>query len=145
MKTILIRLQSLLLSIVILIGCQQQEKENLLTRRSPIQEPYEYISGGSLTGANVPDSPDPLVRYVWDNPKATDPYQIFVMLPTSCMGAVAFKHALGLKIGDARVTVAETSTLPYAVRITGPAKIEVYNRLPAGCLLAALPQSRVGS
>ena len=32
-------------------------------------------------GANVQDSPDPLVRYVWDNPKATDPYQIFVMLP----------------------------------------------------------------
>ena len=74
MKTILIRLQSLLLSLVILIGCQQQEKENLLTRRSPIQEPYEYISGGSLTGANVPDSPDPLVRYVWDNPRATDPF-----------------------------------------------------------------------
>ena len=72
-------MQSLLLSFVILIGCQQQKKENLLTRRSPIQEPYEYISGGSLKGANVPESPDPLVRYVWDNPKATDLYKVGVV------------------------------------------------------------------
>ena len=78
--------------------------------------------------------------------KACAPYiedgQIFVVLPSSCMGAVTFKHALGLAIGDGRITVAETSTLPYAVRITGPAEIEVYNRLPAGYLLSAIPRER---
>ncbi len=79
--------------------------------------------------------------------KACAPYiedgQIYVVMPTSCMGAVTFKHALGLAIDDGRITMAETSTLPYAVRITGPAKIEVYNRLPAGNLLSALPKERI--
>jgi len=79
--------------------------------------------------------------------KACAPYiedgQVYVVNPGSCMGAVAFKHALGLKMDDDRITVAETSTLPYAVRITGPAKIAVFNRLPGGYLLAALPKEKV--
>lgn len=44
--------------------------DGIISRRSPIQQPYEYINGGALSGPTVIDSPDPLVNYVWDNPKA---------------------------------------------------------------------------
>ena len=78
--------------------------------------------------------------------KACAPYkeegQIFVVCPSSCMGAILFKNALGLKIDDNSVTVADTSTLPYAVRIINDGKITVYNRLGGGVLLATLPSSK---
>lgn len=75
--------------------------------------------------------------------KACAPYvkdgQIYIICPSSCMGAVTFKRALGLALDDNRVTISETSTLPYAVRIVGDAHIAVYNRLPGGIWLATLP------
>ena len=78
--------------------------------------------------------------------KACAPYlqegQVYVVCPGSCMGAVIFKNALGLAIDDYSVTVADTSTLPYAVRIIEDGKIAVYNRLGGGCLLATLPSSQ---
>ena len=78
--------------------------------------------------------------------KACAPYakagQIFVVCPSSCMGAILFKNALGLSVEDNSITVADTSTLPYAVRIIEDGKIAVYNRLGGGVLLATLPSSR---
>lgn len=65
--------------------------------------------------------------------------QIYIVCPGSCAGSIVFKNALGLDIKDESVIVAETSTLPYAVRIIGDAKIAVYNRLKGGYFLAALP------
>lgn len=65
--------------------------------------------------------------------------QKYVICPSSCAGSIVFKNALGLDIQDTSVVIAETSTLPYAVRLIGQAKIAVYNRLKGGCLLAALP------
>lgn len=65
--------------------------------------------------------------------------QRYVICPSSCCGSIVFKNALGLDIKDESVIVSETSTLPYAVRITGNAKISVYNRLKGGYFIAALP------
>lgn len=69
------------------------------------------------------------------------PGQIFVVCPGSCAGAIVFKQTLGVALDDAHVVVAETSTLPYAVRVTGPAHLTVYNRLKGGYYVAALPGS----
>lgn len=69
------------------------------------------------------------------------PGQTYIVCPSSCAGALVFKATLGLPPADTSVTVAETSTLPYAVRITGPAHITVYNRLKGGYYVAALPAS----
>ena len=78
--------------------------------------------------------------------KACAPYakagQIYVVCPSSCMGAVIFKNALGLKIDDYSITVSDTSTLPYAVRIIADGKIAVYNRLKAAYMLATLPSAK---
>ena len=65
--------------------------------------------------------------------------QTVIVSPSSCGGVLAFKHAAGLALDDNTVRVAETSTLPYAVRLTEPGKIRVFLKLKAGNLLAALP------
>jgi opine dehydrogenase len=70
------------------------------------------------------------------------PGQMFVVCPSSCAGALVFKRGLGLDLDDDSVIVAETSTLPYAVRLTGPAHVTVYNRLKGGYYVAALPGTR---
>lgn len=75
--------------------------------------------------------------------KACKPYvkpgQIFIVCPSSCAGSLVFKKTLGLAAEDDSVIIAETSTLPYAVRITGDAHVTVYNRLKGGYFVAALP------
>ena len=70
--------------------------------------------------------------------------QIIIVCPGSCCGSLEFMNGVGLTIGETEVTVAETSTLPYAVRGTGPGRIRVFLKLKAGLLLAAIPASRTG-
>ena len=67
--------------------------------------------------------------------------QKYVVCPSSCGGAVVFKNALGLGFADRNVIVAETSTLPYAVRSLEPGKIHIYLKLKDGVFMAALPGS----
>ena len=75
--------------------------------------------------------------------KACKPYlklgQKYVVCPSSGAGSIVLKNALGLDFEDESVIIAETSTLPYAVRVIGDGKIAVYNRLKGGYLVAALP------
>lgn len=54
-----------------------------LGEKSPIEQPYAYVSGGSFPEKEPPYSPDPLVAYRWDNPTAADELQIFVRKPVS--------------------------------------------------------------
>ncbi len=65
-----------------------------------------------------------------------------VICPGSCLGAVAFARAAGLPLDGGGVTVAETSTLPYASRITAPATVRIFHRLTGGLFVAALGQDR---
>lgn len=111
-------------------GCQQKDgvDKELLKRRSPIEEPYEYVSGGSMTGKIVPDSPDPLVSYVWDHPKASDHYQIFVMLPKSAEVMENEESFAGLESVrrekcDIRVSGTGTIRLDFGTEL--PAWIEI--------------------
>jgi opine dehydrogenase len=64
-----------------------------------------------------------------------------LVCPGSCAGAIAFKRAAGLELGDERVVVGETSTLPYAVRVTEPGAINVFLKLATGVYLAGLPRA----
>jgi len=70
--------------------------------------------------------------------------QTVVVCPGSCGGSIVMQRALGLKMADDGILVAETSTLPYAVRLTEPGRIHVYLKLAAGVLLSALPGRRSG-
>ncbi|MGE5630712.1 MAG: NAD/NADP octopine/nopaline dehydrogenase family protein [Caulobacteraceae bacterium] len=65
--------------------------------------------------------------------------QIVLVCPGSCAGSIVFKNALGKAAMDEEYIIGETSTLPYAVRLTGPGKIHVFLKLKAGVLISALP------
>jgi len=65
--------------------------------------------------------------------------QVVIVCPSSCGGAVEFKNGAGLDLRDEDVVVAETSTLPYAVRLFEPGKIRIFNKLKGGVFLAAIP------
>ncbi|MGD2271253.1 MAG: NAD/NADP octopine/nopaline dehydrogenase family protein [Desulfobacterales bacterium] len=65
--------------------------------------------------------------------------QIVIVCPSSCGGSVEFKNGAGLDLRDADIVVAETSTLPYAVRLLEPGKIRIFNKLKGGFFLAAVP------
>ncbi len=67
--------------------------------------------------------------------------QTVIVSPSSCGGALAFRRAARLGRGGDGVRIAETSTLPYAVRLVSPGSIRVFLKLRAGNLLAALPGS----
>lgn len=75
--------------------------------------------------------------------EACKPYlkkeQVVLVCPGSCAGSLVFKNALGVAPDDEGCIVAETSTLPYAVRLTEPGKIHVFLRLRDGVLISALP------
>lgn len=69
------------------------------------------------------------------------PGQTVVVCPGSCMGAIEFKARAKLDIQDDEIVVAESSTLPYAVRILAPGRIRVFLKLRQGIFLAAVPAS----
>lgn len=69
------------------------------------------------------------------------PGQAVLVCPASCAGAITFKRAAGLALDDETITVGETSTLPYAVRITAPGRINVFHKLSGGVYVAGLPRS----
>jgi opine dehydrogenase len=65
--------------------------------------------------------------------------QIVIVCPSSCGGSVVFKNGAGLDLRDTGIVVAETSTLPYAVRLLEPGKIRIFNKLTGGLFLATVP------
>ncbi len=67
--------------------------------------------------------------------------QMVLVCPGSCAGSLEFKIGAGLALGESAVIVAETSTLPYAVRTLGPARIHVFLKLKDGLFVAAIPAS----
>lgn len=69
------------------------------------------------------------------------PGQAVLVCPSSCAGAITFKRAAGLALDDVTITVGETSTLPYAVRIVAPGRINVFHKLGGGVFVAGLPRS----
>jgi opine dehydrogenase len=64
-----------------------------------------------------------------------------LVCPGSCAGAIAFKRVAGLPLEDDRILVGETSTLPYAVRVTEPGVINVFLKLTTDVYLAAVPRA----
>ena len=64
-----------------------------------------------------------------------------LICPGSCAGAIAFKRTVGLELDDEQYDVGETSTLPYAVRVTEPGVVHVFLKLTSGLYVAGLPRA----
>jgi opine dehydrogenase len=75
--------------------------------------------------------------------KVCQPYlqkgQMVLICPGSCAGSLEFKIQAGLGLDRSDIIIAETSTLPYAVRMIGPARIRVFLKLKGGLFVAAVP------
>ncbi len=71
----------LLISLAMLPGRAVAADAADLRGRSPAAEPYPYVSTGSFSGPAVPASPDPLVRYRWPKPQASDGLEIYLRRP----------------------------------------------------------------
>ncbi len=65
--------------------------------------------------------------------------QTVIVCPGSSGGAIEFKKEAGLDLRDDEIRVAETSTLPYAVRSIEPGKVRIFLKLRGGLFIAALP------
>jgi len=65
--------------------------------------------------------------------------QIVIICPGSCGGALVFKNTLGLDLQNEEIIIAETNTLPYAVRLVELGKVRVFLKLKGGLFLSALP------
>ena len=50
--------------------------------KSPVHQPYDYVSKRSFSDLKIPESPDPLVNYRWPNPTAADSLEIYLLKPT---------------------------------------------------------------
>src|SRR5215204_2315404 len=99
----------------------------------------EAMAGAALVVVVGPAySTEPLAASA--GPHLTDGMAVLVC-PGSCAGAIAFRRAAGLELDDERCIVGETSTLPYAVRVTQPGAVNVYLKLTTGVYLAGLPRS----
>jgi len=88
-------------------GAQAAAQNSAIWGRSPIPEPYAYISTGSFSGPAVPESPDPLVAYRWPDPKASDALEIFLLKPkaVSADPSGSFENLPSMTGPDPDVTV----------------------------------------
>src|SRR3954451_17156446 len=102
-------------------------------------DPEQALDGAELVVVVAPTyGTEPHARVA--APFLTEEMAVLVC-PGSCAGAIAFKRAAGLELDDDRVVVGETSTLPYAVRVTEPGVINVFLKLTTDVYLAGLPRS----
>jgi opine dehydrogenase len=83
-------------------------------------------------------STEPLAEVARDHLR---PGMAVLVCPTSTAGALVFKNVAGLARDDESILVGETSTLPYAVRVTHPGTVRVFLKLRAGLYVAGLPRS----
>lgn len=99
--------------------------EEMLTWRSPIPQPYAYVSGGFVTGAAPKASPDPLAGYRWNLPKTGDRLQVFVARPVKAeVVAGDAQNFTGLD------TVGSTGSR-LGVKGTGLIRLDFGSELPA--------------
>ncbi len=99
----------------------------------------EAMAGADLVLlVGVAYATEPLAEAVRDH---LAPGMAVLVCPASCAGAIAFKNAAGLALDDQTITVGETSTLPYAARVTSPGTVKVFLKLASGLSVAGLPRS----
>lgn len=84
-------------------------------------------------------SAEPFANVVKDH---LSPNQIYVVCPGSFGGALITKKIFESTSNASDVTVCETSTLPYAARVTKPGYAKIFLKLRGGLFLAAIPNSQ---
>jgi len=81
------------------------------------------------------------VPFAREYKKAMQKGQHIFICPGTNGGALVFKKVVGLDFASPDLVVSETSTLPYACRITTPGKVHIFHKLKDGVFFASLPAS----
>lgn len=91
-----------------------------------IEEPYLPLSGGSFSGSDVSESPDPLIAYRWETPAASDDLQIYILKPVSfsTKSPSSFQNLDSLIEDNTYVTVNGTGSIRFDFGITSAAWLE---------------------
>ena len=89
-----------------------------LGKPSPIKEPYPYVCSGGFLGRAMPESPDPIVSYNWNDPKSTDGLEIYTLKPVQVVteNPLSFHDLNSLTNDSPNVTVTGTGSV---IRMTG--------------------------
>lgn len=80
---------------------------------SPWIEPYSPLNGGTFSGQNISDSPDPLVGYQWNSNVDISRLQVYFLLPVnvSTNSPSSFDNLQSLTQNIANVTVKGTGSI----------------------------------
>ena len=94
--------------------------------KSPIPQPYSYVSKGSFSDPEIPESPDPLVSYRWPNPGTTDSLEIYLLSPRAVVAdkAGSFENLQSLTGKKPNVTVKGRGSIRLDFGIENGAWIE---------------------
>ena len=94
--------------------------------KSPIDQPYPYVSTGRFCGPEVPESPDPLISYRWPNPKATDGLEIYLLKAKSVSAdrTGSFDNLQSLTGNNPNVTVTGTGSIRLDFGLENAAWVE---------------------
>lgn len=92
----------------------------------PIAEPYPVLNGGRYSGRPIAWSDDPLVRYRWRDPKASDDLQVYQLRPVSATtdDADAFQNLDSITTSRCNVEVTGIGSLRVDFGVESPAWIE---------------------
>lgn len=91
-----------------------------------IQQPYPALNGGAFDGPAVKESPDPLVAYRWQNPKASDGLQIYALSPVAAVAdpAGAFDNPASATAEKSSITVMGAGSIRLDFGTECPAWVE---------------------
>ena len=94
----------------LLAGCSQ--KYEPLGKPSPAKQPYPDITA-TLTETGIPESPDPLVAWRWNDPKSTDDLEVYTVNPVQITTGQpsSFKGMDALVQGKGAISIRGTGEL----------------------------------
>lgn len=82
---------------------------------SSAKELYPFLNGGKFDGPSIKESPDPIIRYRWKEPKETDALQVYYLKPISTDSVEANSFSGLSTASNEKTTI--TVTKPGSIRV----------------------------
>lgn len=90
--------------------------DKILPRRSPAEQPYQYVWDGRIAAPPHAFSPDPMIGYRWREPKADAKLQVYAMVPRKVEVRRGAESFVGLSTATQDIC---------AVEVKGPGSIRL--------------------
>ena len=95
-------------------------------QQAPNLGPYQPVHGGAFTGPAVPLSPDPLVRYRWQDPQTTNDLEYYLLRPVDVFSddSDAFDGLKSACKNHCNITVRGTGSIQFDFGVESAAWLE---------------------